>query len=159
MRGTRRKLWGRLATGSPARIGAPVPPASSAPPSTTTLAPESAQPPPPIPQPHDEHRFRVEKRSHGATQTLFVVGAFELSAIDVFDRAVNEMVSSDGDVGSVVLDLSDVTFIDSSGLWAITTLQKWCARGSIPFSVRRGPDPVHRVFELTGLSDVIRFAD
>jgi stage II sporulation protein AA (anti-sigma F factor antagonist) len=153
MRVTRRKLWGRAATGSSADTNARV--ASSA----ATVADNGAQPAPPIPQPHDEHRFRVENRSLGTSHTLLVVGAFELGAIDVFDAAVNELLSSDANAQSVLVDLSGVTFIDSSGLWAITTLQKWCARGSISFSVLRGPDPVHRVFELTGLSDVIRFAD
>jgi hypothetical protein len=37
-------------------------------------------------------------------------------------------------------------------------LQKWCAREAIGFMLIPGPESVHQVFELTGLSDVLPFA-
>ena len=62
----------------------------------------------------------------------------------------NVMADSDG---SVVVDLSDVTFIDSSGVSVLVTVQKW-ANGRLMV----GPlhPTVRRVFEMTGLLDVMK---
>ena len=51
------------------------------------------------------------------------------------------------EAGGVVLDLREVTFIDSAGLRLV--LQS--ARAIEPFSVVRGPQEVQRVFDLVGL--------
>jgi anti-sigma B factor antagonist len=60
--------------------------------------------------------------------------------------------------GPITIDLRGVTFIDSSGLWAITVALRWCERRGRSVRLLRGPDEVHWVFEVTGLSDVLPFA-
>ena len=108
----------------------------------------------------EDPAFRVEDRGVGGRHTLHVSGPFALGAIDTFDVAVARLWARETtSISAIVLDLREVTFIDSSGLWAISNLQKWCARGSVRFGVLRGPDTVHRVFEVTGLSDVFPFVE
>ena len=58
---------------------------------------------------------------------------------------------------AITLDLGGLAFIDSAGLWIITSARSWCDRRGCGFSLVPGPASVHRVFELTGLSDVLPF--
>ena len=49
-----------------------------------------------------------------------------------------------------MIDLSRLTFIDSSGLWAITLTQRICRRRGLGLLIRPGPERVQSVFEVTG---------
>lgn len=54
----------------------------------------------------------------------------------------------------VVLDLSDVTFFDSSGVRLVDRLARECGRAEAPFVVVAPPgSPSRRVLELVGLAD------
>ena len=55
----------------------------------------------------------------------------------------------------VVLDLSGVTFIDSSGVSFLLQCRKACARDDLPFRVQDVPVGARRVLEVLGLTDVL----
>ena len=57
----------------------------------------------------------------------------------------------------LVVDLRDVTFIDSTGLGLILDTHERARREGVPLSIRRGPDEEQRVFELAGVADVLPF--
>jgi anti-sigma B factor antagonist len=61
--------------------------------------------------------------------------------------------------GEIVLDLSGLSFIDSRGLMAILLSKKRCESRGCRFSMTRGPDPVQRLFEVTGYIDKLPFRD
>jgi anti-anti-sigma factor len=56
---------------------------------------------------------------------------------------------------AVVLDLAEVTFIDSTGLSALMDAWSESARNGWAFSIRRASPAVRRVVELTGLEQVL----
>ena len=56
---------------------------------------------------------------------------------------------------AVVLDLAEVTFIDSTGLSALMDAQAESARNGWDFSVRHPSAAVRRVVELAGLQHVL----
>lgn len=58
---------------------------------------------------------------------------------------------------SIVLDLADVSFMDSSGLSAIVFLRRRGAELDISVGVVRPVPEVFRVFELTGLDGLVPF--
>ena len=58
----------------------------------------------------------------------------------------------------IVIDLGRVTFIDSSGLWALILTQRICRQRGICLLLKPGPDSVQSVFEVTGLYDVLPFS-
>jgi anti-anti-sigma factor len=109
----------------------------------------------PIEQPFEE-TLALEEYHEDGRHVLVPVGALELRSVDALEAALSRLWSKRAT--ALTLDLRRVTFIDSSGLWCITSLQKWCAREGIGFMLIPGPEPVHHVFELTGLSDVLPFA-
>lgn len=56
-------------------------------------------------------------------------------------------------VHQVALDLSETTFLDSSGLRAILTAQRRLADAGGQLALRRPSEPVTRLLEITGLTD------
>lgn len=60
---------------------------------------------------------------------------------------------------TVVLDLSQTTFIDSSGIAVALYAFQRATNSSIEFRVVPGPEQVHRTFVISGLVDHLPFAD
>jgi anti-anti-sigma factor len=57
----------------------------------------------------------------------------------------------------VVVDLSGLAFIDSSGLRMLLLADARAREHSYELVLLAGPEPVQRVFEMTGALDVLRF--
>jgi anti-anti-sigma factor len=57
----------------------------------------------------------------------------------------------------VVLDLSQLTFIDSSAIHVILGLQKRCAQQNVRLVIAPGPRAVQRPFEVLGLTRALPF--
>jgi anti-anti-sigma factor len=62
-------------------------------------------------------------------------------------------------VSAVELDLSRLTFMDSTGLRAVLRAQELCAEHGYDFLVIPGSGQVQRLLELTGTTDVLPLAD
>ena len=82
-------------------------------------------------------------------------GDLDNDSVTMLERALARCAGEG--VTAITLDLSGLRFIDSAGLWMITSAKSWCDRRGRGFSLVAGPAPVHHVFELTGLSDVLPF--
>ena len=57
----------------------------------------------------------------------------------------------------VVLDLSSVSFIDSTGLHATIELHQRCAHCNIRLVIIPGPPAVQRPFEICQLTEILPF--
>ena len=62
-----------------------------------------------------------------------------------------------GDATSIVVDLGGLEFIDSTGIRLLVLAAERLPDGRL--SLLRGPQQVHRVFELTDLVDRLPFVD
>ena len=60
---------------------------------------------------------------------------------------------------NVVLDLREVTFMDTQGLSVVIEAQQACAAGDTQFAITRAPDHVHRLFEMIGLTSRLTVLD
>src|SRR5512142_1697344 len=60
---------------------------------------------------------------------------------------------------AIVLDLSGVSFLDSSGLNFVLQEHRRCECDGLDFRLVPGPEPVQRVFEMTGLTDRLVWAN
>jgi len=56
---------------------------------------------------------------------------------------------------AVVVDLAEVTFMDSTGLTTLMDAYLLAERNGWSFSVRRPSPPVQRVFDLSGMSRML----
>jgi anti-anti-sigma factor len=92
---------------------------------------------------------------HGTATTIVLEGEWDLAQ----QRATREAIHAalDRSPDSVVLDLSGVSFIDSSGLHVLVALNKRADSENIRLAIVPGPRPVQRLFEVCGLLDVLPF--
>jgi anti-sigma B factor antagonist len=101
-----------------------------------------------------DRRFRVETFSEERCERVVPLGEFDSCGLAPFEEAMTELI----DAGRPILvDLSALTFIDSSGLWAICLTQRMCRKRGIGLLIKPGPDRVQGVFEVTGLADLLPF--
>lgn len=61
-------------------------------------------------------------------------------------------------VRHAVLDLERLDFMDAVGLRSVLALNAKCIDASATLTIKPGPRPVQRVFELTGIDRQLTFA-
>ena len=84
-----------------------------------------------------------------------LAGEFDFSGRELAD----EVLASTGGASRLVLDLSELEFIDSMGIHFVVTAHERARAAGREFSIVRGGPQVERVFNLVGLDDVLPFAD
>jgi anti-sigma B factor antagonist len=89
------------------------------------------------------------------THTLVLRGELDLSSAAELNRRLLPLCRDA--TNAVVLDLRQLTFIDASGLQIIVVAREVCARHETEFALVPGPTQVQRVFQVTGLLDVLPF--
>jgi anti-sigma B factor antagonist len=86
---------------------------------------------------------------------LALVGELDIASVDVLNAAV-ERARGDG-APSITLDLRELSFIDSTGLAAIVLASRRCDKDGLELSLIPGSPSTQRLFEMTGLLDVLPF--
>ena len=102
--------------------------------------------------------FRFELSTADREAELKVFGEFDMTGVLRVEPELGRLLES-GDVDSVLLDLSGLNFIDSTGLGVIIDLDQRARRGEFELSIVPGPRHVQRVFEVTMLSESLPFRE
>ena len=89
--------------------------------------------------------------------TLLLTGELDLASAPAIERILPELCA-DG-ASEIVLDLSRLAFIDSTGLRTILTGMSVCEKHICDFWLIPGTSAIQRVFELTGLAEKLPFRD
>jgi anti-sigma B factor antagonist len=76
---------------------------------------------------------------------LWLAGEFDLAAVDEFSGAVDAVLDAQREL---VLDLSELTFLDSTGIRAFLVIAGQVSGGVV---LRRPTRPVRRVLDLVGI--------
>jgi anti-sigma B factor antagonist len=79
---------------------------------------------------------------------LYLSGELDLASVGTFTECVRSCVDGEGEV---VLDLSDVSFIDSSGVGAVVKLAR--DLGDRPIVLRSPSRSVRKVLEIVRIDD------
>jgi anti-anti-sigma factor len=91
----------------------------------------------------------IDTRKDGDVVHLSLGGEFDLAGVPQF-QAVIAKVEADAPA-AIVLDLSDLDFMDSSGLRAIVTADARARKAGRRLAIVPGPPSVRGVFQITGL--------
>ncbi|HWE33634.1 MAG TPA: STAS domain-containing protein [Solirubrobacteraceae bacterium] len=89
-------------------------------------------------------------RERGTTTMIEPEGEWDLASVAAARETITRVL--DARPECVVLDLSRLEFIDSSGLHAIVELSKCAAAQNTRLVIIPGPRAVQRLFEITGLA-------
>ncbi len=101
-----------------------------------------------------ELEIRVED---GPTRVVRLVGELDVDSARRCASALEQAVSEGSTV--IVLDLTALTFCDSSGVRTLLSLQRGAADAGRELRVRGVDGPVAEVLRLTGVDRVLRAAD
>ena len=82
-------------------------------------------------------------------------GEVDLETAPALDARLRELCESG--FGHLVLDLREVTFMDSTGLRVVLDWDDFARRDGIAFTLIPGPPALQRLFEITGVLDRLRF--
>lgn len=84
-------------------------------------------------------------------------GELDLATVPQVDRQVEELVAAG--FKRIVLDLSGLSFVDSTGLRLFVKWSQAAAADGLAFSFLPGNSTVERVLDVSGLRDALDFAD
>ena len=101
------------------------------------------------------HLRVLETVSDDGNRTLVLSGELDIASSWLLDCPLLK-ISTDG-TRSFTLDLSRLTFIDSTGIRTVLAAKGLCAACSCEFMLIPGPARVQRVFEVSGLIDHLPF--
>ncbi|HEX6712642.1 MAG TPA: STAS domain-containing protein [Thermoleophilaceae bacterium] len=93
----------------------------------------------------------IETRDEGSAKVVALSGEFDLAGVQQFERELSRLESEGTDV--LLVDLTGLAFMDSSGLRALVMADQRAKRGERRFAIVPGPPAVRRVFEITQLDD------
>jgi anti-sigma B factor antagonist len=99
---------------------------------------------------------RIESVAWDGGVSLRLIGELDLATHPEIETLILQRLETEP---SIVIDLSGLTFMDSSGLRTLIQVKKAADALRRPFALVRGPSPVHKVFEITGLLDYFTFVD
>jgi len=84
-------------------------------------------------------------------------GELDLATADVVEAELERVEASDA--AAIVLDLSGLTFMDSTGVRLLIQAHARSRADANRLTLRRGPAAVQRVMELSGVDVLLPFAD
>jgi anti-anti-sigma factor len=86
-----------------------------------------------------------------------LMGELDLSTVAKVQEALRKIEA--GSPPTLVVDLSKLTFLDSTGLRCIVTADERAREQGRRVVIVRGPDPVQRVFAITRLEERLEMVD
>jgi anti-sigma B factor antagonist len=99
--------------------------------------------------------FELYEQSGLAQCTLVLSGELDLACAPTLDAALERACTDQ--VKTLTLDLSKLTFMDSTGLRAILLADDLCERHDCKLVVIPGTAQIQRLFEVTGLLERLPF--
>src|SRR2546423_6720409 len=95
--------------------------------------------------------FRVGSRVEGGVTYVTLAGEFDLAGVQQFESVLGKLEADAPE--TIVIDLSQLVFMDSSGLRALVMADQRAQRERRRLAIVPGPPSVRRVFEITQLHD------
>jgi anti-sigma B factor antagonist len=93
----------------------------------------------------------------GVVHTICLVGELDLATADAVDRELERVQATDA--ASIVVDLSGLTFMDSTGVRLLVSADARSQHDGARLALLRGSAAVQRVLQLSGVESLLPFAD
>jgi anti-sigma B factor antagonist len=100
--------------------------------------------------------FSIESRFEGDALRLVLAGEFRHKRVPGVTRALADAYR--GHARAILLDLSGLTFMDTSALAALLQADARCRRDGILLRVSAPPPSITRLFQITGANALLDFS-
>ena len=101
--------------------------------------------------------FAVDQTHLLGAPGVAIEGEVDVSTAPALDHALDEAIR--GSEGAFVIDLSELAFLDSSGLNVLLRARALLGRDERGLAVICPPGPVRRLFEIAGICDLLVLFD
>jgi len=101
--------------------------------------------------------FSVEREARGTAVRLVLTGDLDLATSGEADLAI--LTAEESQPPVLILDLSELDFMDSTGLRVIVSAASRARDDDRRLVVVKGPEVVQRVFEITRLAERLDIVD
>jgi anti-sigma B factor antagonist len=101
--------------------------------------------------------LELGESSDAERHTLTLGGELDIGSVPILHAAIARICKARS-ARRITLDLSGLTFIDSTGLAEIILTSRLCERDGFELALTPGSRAVQRLFELTGLTDALPFS-
>ncbi|MFF2775518.1 STAS domain-containing protein [Streptomyces sp. NPDC058052] len=118
-------------------------------------------PPPPAPDGHRAGRTRMRVRATpmpaGTRTVVRLGGEIDMDSAGELETALIDVLSGSADGGPLVLDMSGVSFCDSTALRTLLRVRRLALRRHGSLSIASASDQVARLLDLTGTGPLFGF--
>jgi anti-sigma B factor antagonist len=97
--------------------------------------------------------FTIDERTRGDGSELALSGDLDMSATFVLEPVLDRVLA--GAPGELVLDLTEVPFVDSSGLGLLIATHERADRAGVDMAISGAGPEIQRVFHIAGLEGVL----
>jgi anti-sigma B factor antagonist len=97
--------------------------------------------------------FHLKAHGHGSTVRVVMQGELDMATSRLLEEELVQI--ADGSAERVVLDLRNLTFMDSTGLCVILRADARAREAGRTLVVVRGPEAVDKVFRLTKTDEML----
>jgi anti-anti-sigma factor len=101
--------------------------------------------------------LHLRSERDGSVHTIAIAGELDMSTADGVERELERVEATDAE--TIVLDLSQLRFMDSTGVRLVVGATARFRENDRRLSIVRGGANVQRVFELCGVAELLPFAD
>jgi anti-sigma B factor antagonist len=102
-----------------------------------------------------DNEFDCFSETRGATRVVTIVGELDVFTTPRLRGALDEAFLSGP--GEIVIDLADVTFLDSTCIHALVSANRRARTAGVQLSIVPAAAPVHRAFAIAGLDGLLSF--
>lgn len=107
------------------------------------------------PSRHQDTAFRIDVHPERECVRVAALGEVDLATVSMLQAQLGELRDTGFD--AIVLDLREVSFLDSSGVAAIVAEDRLARSNGHSFMLIAGPPAVQRVLDICGLLERLRF--
>ena len=111
----------------------------------------------PVGSPEAMNRLQISIEHQSDVVVVRLTGEVDVATAPELDQRLQEIAT--GGHTNVVIDLSGVEFMDSTGLHSIVRAQYFADANRRQLTLRHGSPQVQRLFEITGVLDRVSFED
>lgn len=103
------------------------------------------------------HQFEIRVEQDGPAARLHLTGELDVACEEPFADTVKQCLA--GGTTDMLVDLSELRFIDSSGLRMLIELWDRSRNNGLEISILHGTGQVRRTMEIAGLDNLLPIAD